>query len=326
MIDAQLCSLLAAAAGSLLLAVKGGSARPGNRPAAAGRAAPRRPKSTITGDVRLIPAFPSKSLGNRRPVWVWLPPGYRTERRRRYPVLYMHDGQNCFDAATSFAGEWCADETADRLIRAGEIPPIIIVAVANAGVARATEYTSTVDPKVNIGGGRADDYARFLLDELKPAIDRRFRTQPGRETTGVAGSSLGGLISMHIASRHADRVGLCAALSPSLWWNRKAPLKELAAVCRWTERCRLWFDMGTAEQAPDGSGERASDARKLVRILESAGRRRGADFQYLEVPGGQHNEAAWAARFDQVLRFLFAAPTAAAPAPRARAGRGRRSA
>lgn len=295
------------AAGWMLSIVKGDRrSTPKRPPRVPRRGAKRPPASTLTGDVRRIASFRSNILGNRRPVWVWLPPGYRTDRRRRYPVLYMHDGQNCFDAATSFAGEWCADETADRLIRAGEIPPIIIVAVANAGEARAAEYTSSVDPKMNLGGGRADDYTAFLLDELKPVIDRRFRTLPGRETTGVAGSSLGGLISMHIAATRPEAVGLCAALSPSLWWNRKAPLKEIAANPGWTARCRFWFDMGTAEQAPDGSGERVSDTRKLARILRKAGRREGQHFQYLEIPGGQHNEAAWADRFDQVLKFLFA--------------------
>jgi predicted alpha/beta superfamily hydrolase len=216
----------------------------------------------------------------------------------------MHDGQNVFNDATSFAGEWKADETAQRLIEAGTIEPVIIVAVANTGEGRMPEYPPTFDERV-ANGGRADLYARFLLTEVKPFIDKTYRTLPDREHTAVAGSSLGGLVSLHIARTYPDMVGKIAAVSPSLWWDDREMLRTIESDHAWTKNCRVWFDMGTAEEAPDQSGERTRDTRVLAGMFEKFGRQRGADFQYLEVPDGQHNEAAWAARFDQILVFLF---------------------
>jgi len=270
---------------------------------ASGRPAPPR-KSTLTGNIRFHEQFESKILRNKRRIGVYLPPGYARDVDVRYPVLYMHDGQNCFDDATSFAGEWHADETAQRLIERGEIEPIIIVAIANSGAGRTDEYTPTKSDRYD-EGGRAQEYARFLLEELKPFIDREYRTQPGRNTTGVCGSSLGGLVSLYIAMTHADQVGLCAAISPSLWWGNEALLKSIQADPGWARHCRIWFDMGTAENPARADLRDVQNTRRLAAILTRAGLQRGKDFEYLEVEGGEHNEQAWAARFDQVLRFLF---------------------
>src|SRR5881396_1106432 len=152
------------------------------------------PKHTLTGNIKRHRAFPSKILGNRRDILVYLPRGYRRFLGRRYPVLYLHDGQNVFDAATSFAGvEWGVDETAERLIRAKLIEPLIIVAVANTGEDRLHEYAPT--PGVIEAKGRrkkrsrglARLYARFLIEELKPFIDKRYRTKPEAEFTGLGG-------------------------------------------------------------------------------------------------------------------------------------------
>ena len=260
--------------------------------------------STITGDVRFHHDFRSRHLNNHRNLAVYLPPGYDRDADRRYPVLYMHDGQNVFDDRTSFAGEWRADETAERLIADGTIQPLIIVAVDNAGVHRMAEYTPTVDPRWGIGG-RADLYTRFLLEEVKPFIDQTYRTLPGRDDTAVCGSSLGGLVSLHIARTRPDLVGRCAAVSPSLWWHERNMLRDLAGDAAWTASCRIWFDMGTAEDSEDASGRNVANTRELARILEAAGRQPGVDFRYLEVEGGRHSESDWADRFDQVLTFLF---------------------
>src|SRR5439155_12044518 len=133
-----------------------------------------------TGNIKRHRAFPSKILGNRRDVLVYLPRGYRRFSRQRYPVLYLHDGQNVFDAATSFAGvEWGVDETAERLIRAKLIEPLIIVAVANMGDERVHEYAPTrgvIDAKAKRKKrrkGLAPQYGQFLMEELKPYIDRK---------------------------------------------------------------------------------------------------------------------------------------------------------
>ncbi|MDW8262285.1 MAG: alpha/beta hydrolase-fold protein, partial [Phycisphaerales bacterium] len=204
--------------------------------------------------------------------------------------------------ATSFAGEWRADETAERLIRAGTIEPIIIVAIANAGVRRVDEYT----PTVYLGeGGDGDRYARFVMTELKPFIDKTYRTLAGRDSTGVCGSSLGGLISLHMARTYPDQIGLCAAVSPSLWWSDRQLLHAIEKDPSWTEHCRIWLDMGTAETSPVRGSQNVENTRQLAAVLERAGRVRGIDFEYLEVADGQHNEAAWAERFPQILEFLF---------------------
>ena len=173
--------------------------------------------------------FHSEFLEHDRDVLVWLPPGYhdrfsrftrhegsevhrsvRDELRpgpaessnRRYPVLYMHDGQNLFEPETAFQkGEhWRVGETATELIEAGRIEPLIIVGIYNTGEARLDEYTPTDD--VKLGGGHADDYGRMIIEELKPLIDRDYRTQPDAANTGVAGSSLGGLVSLHLGFTH----------------------------------------------------------------------------------------------------------------------------
>ncbi len=276
---------------------------------------PKARPTTRSGDIRIIEDFESRILGNQRRIWVYLPPGYDTSTDR-YPVLYMHDGQNCFDDVTSNVGEWGADEAAERLIRAGKIKPIIIVGIDNIGAGRMDEYGPTMDSGSK-AGGKGDDYARFLLTELKLQIDATYRTQSDRDNTAVCGASAGGLISLYIASRYADAVGLCAAISPTLPWNKFDLQKQLVADPSFVRRCRLWIDAGTLESLPYAFGmtgkygtddELTEACRELVNSFEKAGLQPGKDFVYLEVEDAQHNEHAWAARFDQVLLFLFSKP------------------
>lgn len=269
-------------------------------------------RSTVTGVVREHPRFASRHLGNERTILVWLPPGYEKEAAARYPVLYLHDGQNVFDAATAFGGkEWKADEAADRLIREGRMRPIIMVAVHNAPD-RIAEYTPWRDPKRDTGG-KGDLHASFLIEELKSFIDREYRTLPGKEHTAVCGSSLGGLVSLHTAMRHPDAVSLCAALSPSLWWDGHRILADLEAGAAARLRgLKVWFDMGTREDGGgDGGGDEpvaagpVADARKLADVLDAAGWVIGRDYYYWEAAGARHDEEVWAARFPRVLTFLF---------------------
>jgi len=148
-------------------------------------------KSTLTGTIKHLPQVVSKFLDRDRDVLVYLPPDYGSNPDRRYPVLYMHDGENVFDASTSFLGvEWGADETAERLIGEGKMEPIIIVAISNTDL-RMDEYTPTRDAHFG-AGGRGGDYGRFMVEELKPFIDGTYGTLPDKGHTGVAGSSLGG--------------------------------------------------------------------------------------------------------------------------------------
>lgn len=271
----------------------------------------QRPGPTLTGDIRRHDGFHSAILDNDRTLLVYLPPGYEDDDGRRYPVLYMHDGQNIFDASTSFAGvEWGVDETAQRLIEAGTIEPIIIVGIYN-NADRMTEYT----PRP--AGEKGDAYARFVVQEVKPFIDQTYRTDPSREKTGVAGSSLGGLISLYMVWAHADTFGRCGGVSPSLWWSDRWLARQWrAADPGWMAGARIWIDMGTSEgradpQAavpPDGSPAVpafVADARDLAQLLGKGGLKRGVGYEYLEVAGGRHNEQAWAARMDRILTFLY---------------------
>jgi predicted alpha/beta superfamily hydrolase len=271
-------------------------------------------------------AFRSRFLDLPRDVTVCLPPGYEARGRSRHPVLYLQDGQNLFDPAASFAGSsWEVPATLARLAAAGHVEAPIVVGVHNTP-ARIDEYTPTRDERI-MRGGRADEYVRFLAEELKPFIDERYRTRPGRAHTALGGSSLGGLLALHAGLRHGEVFGRAAALSPSLWWDEERLLGEIAdggaaepgAGARRLRGTRLWIDMGSAESCgPDQRPPCAIDAaRRLVAALESAGLVPGRDYYYAEVTGGAHNERAWSDRFDRVLRFLFPPPRRAEPHARA---------
>jgi predicted alpha/beta superfamily hydrolase len=258
--------------------------------------------STLTGDIRRHPAFASRYV-KPRDVLVYLPPGYDSDTTRRYPVLYFHDGNNVFDAATSFAGEWGVDETAERMIGAGELPSFIAVAVANTPD-RMLEYTPAVDARH--GGGRAADYARFLLEELMPFIDRTYRTRTDAAATGVVGSSLGGIVSLYLGLEHPDRFGLIGCVSPAAWWAGRDIVKRAASADARRGPARIWVDIGTAEETPT-AGRRPwiDDARALRDALRRGGYVEGRSLHYEEVEGGRHNERDWAARTGRMLEFLL---------------------
>ena len=178
------------------------------------------------------------------------PPGYDLATERRYPVLYMNDGQNLFDPETAFAGNpWWADEVAEREVRAGRVRPLIIVGIANT-VDRILEYGPR---QFNENGedDRSRAYGRFVVEEVKPFIDATYRTRPDGENTGVGGSSMGGLISLHLCRCYPDLFHFCAALSPSLWWDREYFLRTMADSPEWLGRCRVWADMGSREGASE---------------------------------------------------------------------------
>lgn len=263
-------------------------------------------KSTRSGDIRVHDGVHSPQLENARTVLVYLPPDYDERPERRYPVLYMHDGNNVFDAATSFTGvEWQADETAEELIRVGRIEPLIIVGIYN-NADRAAEYTPWKDVERD-AGGNGDKYIEFVVETVKPLIDRTYRTKPDRESTAIAGSSLGGLISLYAVWEHPDVFSRAGVLSPALWWANGATLQHVAKG-KPGALVRVWIDVGLEE------GERADDeqssayvngCRELVRILEGHGYARGRDFVYHEIAGGRHHERDWARRFDRVLECLF---------------------
>lgn len=265
------------------------------------------PPNTLTGNIQQHRAFPSKILKNRRDVLVYLPPGYRRFSTQRYPVLYLHDGQNVFDAATAFGGvEWGVDETAQQLIRQKLIEPLIIVAVANTGEDRIHEYAPTparIDPpKRKRSKGQLRSYGRFLIEELKPFIDRKYRTRREAEFTGLGGSSLGGLATMALGLWYPNYFSRLAVMSASIWWDDCAIYQIVDEVDE-TARppLKIWLDTGTHEPG----WERAAVLRD--RLVEK-GWRLHDDLNYLEAEGADHSEGAWAARVDPILRFLFPPP------------------
>jgi len=254
---------------------------------------------TRTGRFRLHERFHSRFLPADRNVIVYLPPQYAANRTTRFPVLYMHDGQNLFDRATSFNDvEWGVDEAAEGLIAAGEVAPLIIVGVYNTGEHRMHEYTPTRDPAAG-AGGMANLYGRMLVEGLKPFIDRLYRTRPAAEHTGIAGSSLGGLVSLHLALRYPHVFSRVGVLSPAVWWDGLAIVREVQAL-EARLPLRIWVDAGTAE-AP----RVIDDARTLRDALLAKGWVLDEDLAYVEAEGAGHDERAWGARIPDVLRFLF---------------------
>jgi predicted alpha/beta superfamily hydrolase len=247
----------------------------------------------LTGNIVTLEPWPA-GHALARPVSVWLPPGYERDTRRRYPVLYLHDGQNMFDARSAGA-EWRVDETAQRLVSSGAVAPFIAVAVPS-GLERVRELTPTPGGR---GGGSLPQYAGWLLDELKPEIDRRFRTRPEAAATAVGGSSLGGIASLWLALHRADRVGAALVVSPSMWWDDFLPRRDVLATPPPEPRPRLWLDIGAHE------GDAVfRDSRALRDALHARGWT-GATLAYAEDPEGRHDELSWSARVDGMLKFLF---------------------
>lgn len=342
--------------------------------------------STVTGDVRVHEDFGSGSGVAARNLHVWLPPGYSDDPDRRYPVLYMHDGQNVFDVRGAGA-EWRVDETALALLESGELRPFIVVGVENTE-ARTDEYTPTVNtwrhsirrtgdieghsdawagryavdgmpasddmtllvrasgdgfevrlpgetgwaelrrendgtlfaPQSGIyleareresgrvsaidawkpdSGGRGPAYAKFLVEEVKPFIDRTYRTLPGKAETSVGGSSFGGLITLYLGATYPDTFGSLLVVSPSVWWDDRAIL-DIVREAGYVPGQRIWLDMGMEE------GEQmVAGAREARDLFDSLGWTPDEDLVYVEAAGAGHDEGAWAARMDDMLRFLY---------------------
>ncbi|MGC2299521.1 MAG: alpha/beta hydrolase-fold protein [Acidobacteriaceae bacterium] len=248
-------------------------------------------------------AFASRFLPGERDISVYVPPGYEANGERRYPLLILQDGQNLFDPETSFVRgrTWRVAEHADDAIDAGEVEPLVIAGVANAGERRMAEYTPTRDMK--LGGGEASQYALMVTRELLPFLHAKYCLRAGTEDTGIGGSSLGGLVSLWMGLRHAEVFGRLAVLSPSVWWNHRYIVAYLSdAAPELVRRPRIWLDVG------DQEGRRTlADADLLHARLKKLGWRDEADLHFEEVAGGTHDEASWAERVRPMLQFLFPA-------------------
>ncbi len=265
---------------------------------------PPPPPVELRGRIETHAKVESRFVETARPIHVYLPPKYNENSTRRYRVLYLQDGQNVFAALGHRRASWRADVIVESLIAKGRIDPIIIVAVGNTN-RRMAEYTPSRSEKLNAGGD-GERYARFLAEELKPFIDRTYRTRPESEYNAIAGSSLGGLVSLYTVWKHPTAFSQCAALSPSLWWNDAHLLAAFENDHAWMRRVRFWVDMGTAEgPSTEAVNPNVKQLRRLASIFDAAALVPGRDYYYFEIQDGKHHETAWSQRFDKVVLFLF---------------------
>jgi predicted alpha/beta superfamily hydrolase len=263
---------------------------------------PNRRKETRRGTFDHIRGFHSDILGNDRQITIYLPPGYNDGSDVRYPVLYMQDGQNLFEPERAFipGQNWKLAEAADEKIGARATRPMIIAGIDNTAT-RIDEYTPTHDT-ARKAGGKADDYARMIIEELKRVIDAGYRTLTDAPNTALGGSSLGGLAALYIGLTHPAVFGHLAVMSPSVWWDNRAILGTLDRFAS-PQRPRIWLDFGGREGV-DGM----TDARLLRDRLRAKGWTSEDDFHYFEDRRADHSERAWAKRVPAVLEFLFPEP------------------
>jgi len=238
------------------------------------------------GSVQTVPS-------QGRNLLVYTPASY-ARGDTRYPVIYMQDGQNLFDAATSFAGDWGLKSALAWASRRGA--EAIVVGIPNLGAARIDEYTPFADAKV--GGGQGERYLEYLINTVKPLVDRQFRTLPDGAHTGIAGSSLGGLISLYAYFRYPGVFGFTAALSPSLWFANGAILHMARQAPRLPGR--IYLDVGLKE-----GPAHVALARRLRDILIEKGYDARSDLRWVEDREGLHHESAWGRRFRKALPFLL---------------------
>jgi predicted alpha/beta superfamily hydrolase len=255
-------------------------------------------RSTLTGNIEVIKGVKSPQLGNTRDLLIYLPPSY-AKGNKRYPVLYLHDGQNVFNELTSFIkAEWRADETAEALAARGH--EVILVAIENAGGARNAEYLP-FKARSNDYEARGEAHAAFVVKTIKPMIDKRYRTKPDAAHTGIAGSSFGGVISLYTALSYPEVFGFVGAFSPSLWVADQSML-------RWAPEhpaprtMKLWLDMGDHEG--DMPGERLY-AMELTEQLGDLLREQGAQVRVQFGKDAWHNEYAWSQRFPTALEWFL---------------------
>ncbi len=246
----------------------------------------------IVGKLHYHDRFRSGQLDNERTIVVWLPESYDSELSRRYPVLYMHDGQNLFDPKTSFIGiDWQMDETADSLIRQGKIEEIIIVGIYNTAD-RLEEYADTKK-------GRA--YMDFIVNDLKPFIDANYRTLTDREHTAVMGSSMGGLISFYLVWRYPHIFSKAGCLSTSLLWRNGALIKEIENFAGQKPEIKIYLD----SSGKGAEGRMKPDYLRLKDLLIRKGFVEGKDLMYYFDEQGDHSERSWSTRVWRPLVFLF---------------------
>jgi predicted alpha/beta superfamily hydrolase len=240
--------------------------------------------------------MPRLGVAGRR-AWVYLPPDYAGSGRR-YPVLYMQDGQNLFCPETSYCGDWGVNGSLDALFREGKTKGAIVIGVDNGGTERWNEYAPW--PKDDgTGDGSGDKYARFIVETLKPLVDAKFRTLPGRESTAIAGSSLGAVISFYSLFKYPEIFSRAGLFSPAFWFarDRAFGLVKDTAIKR---DLRIYMDVGTKEDGRED--EYLADARGMAGLFSGE---KNIKQRFVVDEGGRHNEKAWARRFPAAFLWLL---------------------
>ena len=251
---------------------------------------PKKAEQSIRGIVKYHHQLAGDGLNYKRDIIVWLPPSYDRSVKKFYPVLYMNDGQNIFDPSTAFTGyDWRVDEVADSLIKLKKIEEIIVVGIYNSPD-RLPEYS---DSKLG------DAYLSFVVNVVKPLIDSTYRTKPGKEHTGIAGSSLGGLSAMIFAWKRPDVFGMAGCVSSSFWYDDEKTLKEIREYSGHKKSVRIYLDCGGREK------EMISGYKRMVDILKSKGYKKGKDLEYTLDAKGTHSEYYWAQRVWRPLVFMY---------------------
>jgi predicted alpha/beta superfamily hydrolase len=252
-------------------------------------------------NIKIIEDFYSEVLDNSRKIRVYLPPSYLTEKNKYYPVLYVHDGQNVFEAAESFSGEsWNLHQTTEELIRKNLIEEIIIVAADNMKEERLSEYAHQdgfyQGERVK---ARGFDYEKFLVRELMPFIEENYRVKQGSENTALMGSSMGGLVTFNIGLRRTDLFSKLAVMSPSFWWGKTSPLEKINSFDYQNLDSRIWLDIG------DSEGDFMAISEKELAQLKYLKNEFKLELSYYQVPDAVHSEIDWAARVHCPLLYFY---------------------
>lgn len=232
----------------------------------------------------------SHHLNRNVKIWVYLPLDY-LQATEKLPVLYMHDGQNLFDEKLSFAGEWQVDESLDKLFKE-KGKQIMVVGIENGGEKRTEELTPFPNPKY--GGGKADDYLNFIIEELMPKIERDFNASHQRKDIGMMGSSLGGLITYYAAYKHSDKFSKFGVYSPSFWFNNK--IFELTKNSKLPSDTRMLMMIGEKEQ------DEHMNVIKMENLLKQ---HQNIELRTEIYPLGEHNESFWSGEFKDDVEWLF---------------------
>jgi alpha-glucosidase len=256
--------------------------------------APAKPSTASPGVSLLATQLEMPGLDRKRQIRIYLPPGYASSGKR-YPVMYMHDAQNLFDDATSYAGEWKVDETLDALARAGKLE-LIVVGIDNGQDKRITELNAWDNPRFGPGEGHA--YMDFIVKVVKPLIDSSYRTLPDREHTAIMGSSMGGLISHYAIAQYPDVFSKAGVFSPAYW---TAPASfDFVAAHPLPKDARVYMLVGAEE-----GDSMVPDAQHMADVVRRSGL--PADHMAFKVvPGAHHNEGFWSKEFGEAVQWLFA--------------------